>query len=199
MDIKKTLIKYRIIPTYTEISLFLILYGVLLTIFLDIEHNLEMAYLFIQNATMYAIFFALGAIFTIYYAFNFKKVPSEMAKTFMIILIIAIEMYAAYLLFIYNSKTPSIFYLILAYLNLAQGLGLMLFLRAKIIDESNILPINAKPKEIIIGMIGSTILFLFVNYILKTEFPITFSILITYAIVFNELVSSPFLNQKPKS
>jgi len=181
----------RFLPTYTEVSLFLILLSSVLILIwhpqsrILLDHDYD---LWDIREVMFIIAFLLGAYFSLYYALDFRKVPPREARLFMVLFVIFVEIMAALSLGMYNLDFETKMNAILATLNFSQAVLLIFLFRSNVINENNIKPYNAKPLELISGSFIVITAFFFMTLRLKMEWPTIFSILITYSVMFNDLL-----------
>lgn len=192
--------KHKLLPYYSEVSLFLILLSVFLFFATKSEFRKFVFEImtFSDNPLIFFLFIIivpLSIIGIIKYAFDTKSVPTDTAKAVIIWFVIVIEIFSALVLFAYNLNSPSIVNLVFAMLNAFNAIYLMGCMKHNFITHKNITSYNARHKELFLGSVIIIVLFLIMMYVYFVAWQVVFSVLISYSVSFNKWLTSSFVKK----
>jgi len=184
-----------LIPTYDELSLFLMAITlIMLSVFnINMRNQLSRFLTQIDDLTMYmlvALLFA-GFCLCLYHPFT-KREKSPPEKWLMLILAVLANAGIGIAAGAYMFKRTVGWLIIFPLWNIMNGLLLLVMLRLKIIDESCIADRDATPLQIAFGFIAVVIIFIICNFIYQLYWAITFSICIIYTTSFDRALQSVF-------
>jgi hypothetical protein len=196
IDLQAIIRKYRLLPEYTEVSLFLLLISfTLIVVFQQDLRDAVIALFYSDLLKLNEVIFRLlvvvpGIFFIIYYTLNFKKGPGPYARSGILVTVIFLELFIAFSLGMYWFRSESTYGIILALLNLLYVLFLLFAEEAGLFNEGNISGKNSKKHEIVIGTFSIAILYCFLKFVFNMDWPLMLGTLATYAVIFNEMIST---------
>jgi len=177
---------YRLglIPTFTEVNLFLMGFIFLLLLFFDIvflEQVLDFIFDDFNFRSLGAItFFLIGLGMSIYHSFSNKRV-SRTSKGHMLFFAIIINFMVGFLSGLHMLTTTKGFALILPSINIISATLLISLYRSGKITTTSILNKQAKLKEVILGAAIVVAIFIVSQHIFQNHWTITFSMCLIYA------------------
>lgn len=181
---KQFLKKYNLLPSFDEVSIFLMSLAVIL-VFLT---QPAMQDVLIQNvltsvdgkAALMLVLYVCGIIFAIYHAFSLKT-KSGTAKFLMLWFTILTNIFIGLYLGITGYRELHGFIKILPILNILDAVWLYILFRSHILDIDTISDRDATLDEIIFGSVIIFIIFVASQYVFHNEWPITVSLTTIYA------------------
>ena len=131
----------------------------------------------------------VGALGTLYYAFNFKKTPPRAIAGPMVVFGAILEVASSIFLFLFSVKVDGLGANFFQYLNSAHALFIIVLLNTEMINHRNLDPKNAKPIEIVTGLILVGLIYLVSAVYLGHHWSLTFAIMVSYSMIFNDMLS----------
>jgi hypothetical protein len=189
------LYKIGLIPTFTEVVLFLTALTFVLLIFSNSLFFDEFFNFFLYDfdgeMIVIMIFFIIGLVVSFYHAFSNKQVPRK-TKSYMLLFAIMMNFFVGFSSGIYMLENSSGIFLILPAINIISALLLLLFARTELISTKSISNKQAKLQEIIIGSILVIIVFIISQVVFHNYWAITFSLCLICITNINNIVSRFF-------
>jgi len=184
-----------LIPTYDELSMFLIAVTLILLPAFN-GHTREQLWRFIMHIDDLRIYLVIVILFAglclcLYHPFTTRE-KSVPEKWLMLVLAVLANAGIGIAAGAYMLKRTVGWLIIFPLWNIMNGLLLLLMLRFKIIDESCIADRDATPFQIAFGFIAVVIIFIICNFIYQLYWAITFSICIVYTTSFDKALQSVF-------
>jgi hypothetical protein len=184
-----------LVPTYDKLSLFLMAVTWILLFIMNNKLNKTIQnFLLARNwpltiyvLTMPAIFLVIGV-----YQIFIKREKSDFEKTMMLWFAIVTNVLTGIFAAVYIIENADVrnWQIIFPMWNLANAVILYLMLVADVIDENCIIDREAKPVQVVFGIVATVTIILFCNYVLKLHWAITFSICIVYTTSFDRALQN---------
>jgi hypothetical protein len=197
-DKRKWFFRLGLIPTYTEVSLFLMGLTFLFLFLLNSLFKKEFLDYFFKDSdprgTLTLITFMAGFMLSIYHAFS-NKVASELSRTAMLFFALFINFFAGLAAGFYALRNSKGYLIIFPIINIISAILLIFLFRAGVITtDTSILDRQARLREIILGSILICIIFFVSQYLFHNYWATTFSLCVAYATNINNFISKKFFN-----
>ncbi|MBU1046043.1 hypothetical protein KJ616_02905 [Patescibacteria group bacterium] len=192
-NIKKGwLYKLGLIPTFTEVVLFLTGLTFLLLLFLNTLFLEEFFDFFLRDFDLemigIMIFFIIGLVMSFYYVFSNKIIPRK-SKGYILLFAVIINFLVGFFAGFYALTRAKGFVIIFPSVNIISAFLLLFFVRINLITTKSILDKQAKLSEILIGSIIVIVVFTISQYVFHNYWAITFSLCLVYATNINHFIS----------
>jgi len=186
------LYKIGLIPTFTEVALFLMSLTFLLLFFSNNLFAEEILNFLLDDFDLEMIgvvlFFIIGLGMSVYHSFSNKKV-TRASKNFMLFFAVMINFMIGLAAGLYVLKVAKGFLVILPIINIINAFLLLTLMRVGKITTMSISDRQAKLREIIVGLIMVIIIFVLSQYFFHNYWATTFSLCVVYATNINDFVS----------
>lgn len=195
-NLKKHILGFKVIPTYTEDSLFLMSLSFVALLLIEKSLLLEIIdFTFGDFRTIIMmLIIATGIILSFYHAFSEKK-KTESHKFAMIYFAVFVNAGAGIAASSHLLKTANILWGIFPILNFVNAMLLLFLFRIGKINEKSISDEQSKLWEITLGSIMVLIIIFISHYIYKNYWALTFSIAVSYATSLNESIKNLFFQK----
>lgn len=186
-----------LIPTYDELSLFLMA-ATLLLLFAtntqmreDIHSIRTMDENLGGRPSVLMLLCIVGFYLCLYHVFTLRK-KTEWERRFMLLFAVTANATTGIAAGIHLIRGSAGWQLVFPIWNIINGVLLLLMLRLKIINEDCISDHNATPGQVIFGLIAVLIIFALCNFLFELYWALTFSICVIYATNFDRALQSIF-------
>jgi len=184
--------KLGLVPTFTEVALFLMGLTFLLLLFSNIVFLEEILNFLLDDfdprTIVVIIFFIVGLVMSVYHAFSNKKV-SRASKKFMLFFAVIINFLVGFFAGFYILRNTKGFLVILPIINIISAFLLISLMRLGKITTMSISDKQAKLRELVLGAIMVVIIFTISQYIFHNYWAITFSLCLVYATNINNFIN----------
>lgn len=184
-----------LIPTYDELSIFLLAATFLLIYLMNgvmrKEINAFIRWFDDPRVFFYIFLFVMALGLCLYHVFTPKE-KTQPEKTVMLAFAVVTNGCISLVAAKYTIEQSAGWLLVFPAWNAINSVLLLLMWRFKIIDEECISDRDANTTEAIIGLTAVLIIFILCNYVFKLYWAITFSICIIYATSFDKALQSVF-------
>jgi len=187
------------IPTYNELSLFMMSMAFLLVFFFNEQLRTGLIKLLggpgdRGGIIVCLIFFIAGIVLSLYHVFTDRKKTyiEKNAMLFFAVITNAISGIFASAHILSKSTDAHSIFLLLPIWNIINCVILLISLRLRIINERSITDESARGFEILVGFIIIMGIFLACQFVFKLYWALTFSICVVYATSFSDALSSMF-------
>jgi hypothetical protein len=186
-----------LIPTYDELSLFLMAVTLILLYVANIPMREQIHKWMARHHDIWvyivAAAFLCGLGLSIYHVFTTRN-KTDLEKWGMLIFAVLTNAGTGIIAgtYIIRNIDTTNWPIIFPIWNIVNSVLLLLMLRFRIIDEECISDRDANATEVIIGLVAVLIIFVFCNYVFKLHWAITFSICIIYTTSFDRALQSVF-------
>lgn len=190
---KKQLFKFKLIPSYSEDTLFLsaLAFILLYTVSADLRIDFQNFTFSDFRGVLFAIFILSGLFFSIYHAFTIKP-KTDTQKSMMLFFVVIANVWAGITSITHLLETSSGLLSIFPVWNLFNALLLFLLFRLDILNIKSIQDKNTNFLEILLGSAILISLFYFSHYTYGNHWSITFSITVGYATSINRFIKYLF-------
>ena len=199
MRLLRDRIKGLFLPTFSELSLFMMSVSFLLLF--SFNELLRSSIFKILDKpgrdpriVLLLLFFGMGLFLSLYHVFaeREKSIPEKYAMLFFAVVANAVSgILASIYILKQSSDAPSVL-LLLPIWNIINCILLVVSFRFGIINESNISDENATRFEVFFGLLIIVAIFLVCQFLFKLYWAITFSICVIYATSFSDALGSVF-------
>ncbi len=185
------------IPTYDELSLFLMAATLILLYATNTPMREQIYYLMTKvhdgRVFVIAVLFLCGLCLSIYHIFTTRE-KTDSEKNVMLIFAVLANAGTGIVSAWYVIKSSAVhnWWLVFPVWNIVNGVLLLLMLRIRIINEQCISDRDATMSQVVLGLISVLIMFTFCNYIFHLYWAVTFSICIVYTTSFDKALQSVF-------
>jgi len=195
-EVKKGwLFRLGLVPTYTEVALFLMsLTFLFLFIFNDLFRKEFFEFFFEDfdgREIAVLIFFVAGLALSVYHAFSKKRVTKRV-KNAMLFFAVFINFLVGFYAGFYTLEKAKGYLIIFPVINIISAFLLLLLLRFEVITSKSISDKQAKLREIILGSIIICAIFVISQYLFHNYWAITFSLCVVYATNVNNFINKWF-------
>ena len=185
------LYRLGLIPTFTEVTLFLMSLTFLLLLFFNLSFLEEFLDFILHDFDLrnivVIIFFIVGLVVSIYYSFSKKKI-SRASKGYMLFFAVMINFIIAFFAGFYILENVKGFVIIFPIINIISAFVLLFLMRFEIITTKSILDKQAELRELAIGSLMVITVFIISQYIFHNYWAITFSLCLVYANNINHFI-----------
>ncbi len=186
-----------LIPTYDELSLFLMA-ATLILLYVGNSQIRSSIHYFLTHAKDTRVFvlglvFLFGLCLCLYHVFT-RREKTNFEKSIMMLFAVATNAGTGIISGWYVIKNSAVhnWLLVFPIWNIINGIMLLAMFRFRIIDERCISDRDATAGQVILGLIAVFIIFIFCNFVFKLYWAITFSICIVYTTSFDKALQSVF-------
>jgi len=186
-----------LIPTYDELSLFLIAFTLLLLMIFGTpkqDDETRVSDLVVITAIGYRLlfmcpFFLLGFLLSFYHIFT-KRKKTRIEKYLMMFFAVIANAIIGIAAGIYVVRQCPVWQLIFPILNIINCIFILIMLDARILNETCIIERKTTPGRVVIGLITTIVIFALCNYVFKLYWAVTFSVCIIYATNFERALQN---------
>lgn len=199
MRLLRDRIKGFFLPTFSELSLFMMSLSFLLVLFFSKSMRSGL-FKFLTGPRsdprifMLLVFFGAGLALSIFHVFTEREKtnPEKYAMLFFAVVSNAVSgIFASVYILKQSSDSPGIL-LLLPIWNIINCILLLISFRAGLINERNISDEDATHFEVLFGFLITVVIFIVCRFVFKLYWAITFSICVIYATSFSDALGSVF-------